>query len=94
MSPEPASILVEVVAEHVLTERECFPDGAPEGWDARTILAAIQKDGLAAWALDAYGFSVRVSVSQPNPHYVQAESLLPDHAPDRNWYSEARGTAR
>lgn len=89
-----ASVFVELGAEFTLSVTECFPDGEPDEWDAATVLAAIQKQGIDAWDLLAYGLQVRVVASKPNPHYSQGESLLPGYAPERWATTTAMGTAR
>jgi hypothetical protein len=89
-----SSVIITLQSEHHLSGSDCFPDGIPTEWDATTILAAIERDGIAAWNLDGYGYEVRVTVSKPNPHFGQNEALFPDHAAEPYLRSEARGTAR
>jgi hypothetical protein len=90
MTPPP-SIVITLEAEHLLTVEECFPDGEPDSWTAADIFDALKEQGVSAWMLDAYGFHVRVSVTKPNEHFGQAESLLPGHAPERWTHDVATG---
>lgn len=79
------TITISVDHEVTLSVREVWPDGAPEAPTADDVVAAFGGWRVAR-LLNDWGLLdaavVDVTVRRPNPHYGQAEALIPELAPE------------
>lgn len=88
--PRPARISIDVIGLNDLTVAEVWPDGdQPDIITADEVAKVMDGDQviriLQDWNLDV---SLRIVVDAPNPHYTQAEVLIPEFAPPARYVTE------
>lgn len=75
-------ITISVDLDLDMTPKEFFPDGVPDNWSIKDVVALMREDARSAtgllreWCIEP---ELEVHVVKKNPHYKQEEVLFEEH---------------